>query len=203
MSLLYRFLRFIIRPLFKLAFWYRIKKTKTKIPDGGCLICSNHISAIDPVFLGLGLKRQLRFLAKSELEKAPVLGRLLKKFGITVRRGTADISAMKAAIGTLSDGNLLCVFPQGTRRKGLIPAETEIKSGSGMMACYSKCSVVPAYIYAKGYRLKPFCRLKITFGEPIKYEELGFEKNNKAEIDAASKLIWDRICELAPEKKEG
>ena len=202
MSFLYRILRFFVRPLFKLVFWYRIKKTKTKFPDGGCIICSNHISAVDPLFLALGVKRQVGFFAKAELEKAPVLGSLLKKYGITVRRGTADVSAMRAAVKTLSDGNVLCVFPQGTRRKGLIPSETEIKNGAGMMVSRSKCAVVPAYIYARGYKLRPFCGLKITFGEPIPYEEFGFDKNNNAEIDSAAKLIWQRICDLAPKKKE-
>lgn len=198
----YRFWRGLLRPIFMLIFFLKIKKPKDEMSERGIIVCSNHISATDPLFLAIGLKRQAWFLAKDQLSRAPVLRRLIKRFAIPIKRGTADMEALHGAIDKVSEGGALIMFPQGTRMPEKIPSETKYKSGVGMIAARAECDVLPAYIYTKKYRVLPFRRIKVVYGEPIHYSELGFDKKNMAEIDAAAALVWERICALAPEKQE-
>jgi len=201
MNFLYKFLYVIAYPFFKLFFWMKFKRPKDELPGRGCLICSNHISALDPAFIGLGMKRQVWFLAKSEVMSMPIIRSLAKKFAITIRRGKSDITAIKASISAINDKKALAVFPQGTRRKGLIPSETEVKAGVAMIAGRAKCDVIPAYIYTKDYKVRLFRSVKVIYGEPIKFEELGLNKNDMAEYEKATNIIWERICSLSPENE--
>ena len=199
MSFLYRFLYVLAYPFFKILFFMKFKRTGNELSDRGCLICSNHISALDPAFIGLGMKRQVWFLAKSEVANMPIIRSLAKKFAITIRRGQGDVAAIRASIDAVNEKKALAVFPQGTRRKGLIPAETEVKGGIGLIAGRAKCDIIPAYIYTKGYKVKLFRSVKVIFGEPIKFEELGLNKNTMEEYENAAKIVWERICSLAPD----
>ena len=202
---LYAFWKHLLRPVFSLVWLLKIKRPKNEDAGRGVIICSNHISALDPVYLALRLRRQVWFMAKAELGKAPVLGGLIARFGVTVKRGEADVGAIRQSIEILKENKAFCVFPQGTRRKEVHPKDTEFKSGVGMMAYRSKCDVLPAYIYTKGYRARPFRRIKITFGDVIPYDELGFTCGNKQEIDEVSAKIREKILALAPDlpEKEG
>lgn len=202
---LYAFLRAVIRPIFTFIWFLKIRRPSTEDKGRGLIICSNHISALDPIYLAFGMKRQVYFMAKNELMSAPVLRKLLKIFAIPVRRGQSDVGAIRRSIDLLKDSNVLCVFPQGTRQKGVHPKDTAFKSGIGMMAARSKCDILPAYIFTKGYRSKPFRHISVRYGELIRYEELGFKKCNMEEIDAASAFIKEKILSLAPDiadKKE-
>lgn len=202
---LYAFWKHLLRPVFSLVWLLKIKRPKNEDTGRGVIICSNHISALDPVYLALRLRRQVWFMAKAELGKAPVLGGLIARFGVTVKRGEADVGAIRQSIEILKENKAFCVFPQGTRRKEIHPKDTEFKSGVGMMAYRSKCDVLPAYIYTKNYRSRPFRRIKITFGDVIPYDELGFTCGNKQEIDEVSAKIREKILALAPDlpEKEG
>ena len=198
----YKFWRGLLRPIFKLFFFLKIIKPKDERPDRGLIVCSNHVSATDPLFLALGLKRQAWFLAKEQLAKAPVLKHLIRRFAIPIKRGSADLVAMRASIERTSAGGALIMFPQGTRMPEKVPKETEVKSGVGMIAARSGCDVLPAYIFTKNYRVRPFRKIKVIYGEPIKYEDFGFDKKNKTEIDSAAALIWEKICALAPDDQD-
>ena len=202
---LYAFWKHLLRPVFSLVWLLKIKRPKTEDTGRGLIIASNHISALDPVYLALRLKRQVWFMAKAELGKAPVLGGLIARFGVTVKRGEADVGAIRKAIEILNENKALCVFPQGTRRKETHPKDTEFKSGVGMMAFHSKCDVLPAYIYTKGYRVRPFKRIKITYGDVIPYDELGITDGKFDQFESATAKIREKILALAPDlpEKEG
>ena len=201
MSKLYAFLKVIAYPFFKLFFRLKFKKPTAEFDGKGCLICSNHLSAIDPAFVGLGLKRQVKFLAKAEVTRLPIIHALAKRFAITINRGKGDFAAIRASIAAVEEKNALVVFPQGTRRKGLIPAQTEVKSGIAMIAARAKCGIIPAYIYTKNYRVHLFRKVTVIYGEPITFEELGIEKGDMKEYDRAAAFVWQKICDLAPDKE--
>lgn len=87
---------------------YRIPK------KGGLLILANHRSDVDPALVQIACPRSIYFMAKSELLKMPVLGRILKFFRVfSVKRGEPDKSAIKKAVAYLKAGEAVCVFPEG------------------------------------------------------------------------------------------
>lgn len=140
------------------------------IPSDGCLLCCNHVDYPDAIILAAALRGRVRFLAKSELFRIPLLSCFLRSAGtIPVRRGTADVSAVKAVVRSVQDGECVAVYPQAHRRRGRDPRETEIKDGIGMMAYYAAKPVVPVRICLKNNRYAPFRKIKLLFGEPITY----------------------------------
>ncbi|MBX6395282.1 MAG: 1-acyl-sn-glycerol-3-phosphate acyltransferase, partial [Alicyclobacillaceae bacterium] len=94
------------------------------VPEhGGVLLCANHRSNWDPVILGLSLRRPIRFMAKEELFRVPGLSFLIRQLGaFPVRRGTADRAALRRAVHLIRDeGQIVGLFPEGTRRRGKGP----------------------------------------------------------------------------------
>ena len=117
MNRFYRVAHSILRPLLYLLFPLSVQGVEN-IPDGGAVLCSNHASAWDPVLVALKIPRTvpLRFIAKAELFKNPLLNWLLRKLGaFPIHRGANDLGAMKTAMKCLQDGQKLMVFPEGTR----------------------------------------------------------------------------------------
>lgn len=87
--------------------------------SGPCVVASNHVSNLDVVYLALNLPRHPHFMAKVELYKNPVVAWGIRKCGsFPVHRGENDKWAMQQAGRVLTDGQLLCMFPEGTRNKG-------------------------------------------------------------------------------------
>ena len=202
MTKMYRFFRALFRPIYKLFFRLEVKGLENELKEGACLICANHISMNYIFFIGTQLNRQIYFFAKKELFKNPILRKILTSFGtIPVNRGAADLKAIKSTIEVLEKGNYVGLFPQGTRIPDREPSVDDAKSGVGLFAYRSKCSVLPIHIKTKNYRVRLFRKVTVIIGKPISYEELGFsaEKSNMAEYNAASRLIFERICELGKE----
>ncbi len=147
---------------------FRIEVTGTEnMPDkGGCIIAANHLSFWDPVFIACFLnKRRICFLAKAELYKFAPVGCVLRNLGsVPVYRGTRDAGTLMLAIRHLREGNVLGIFPEGTRaRDGKKP---NAKRGTIKMAKAADTVVVPVHISAT-YRI--FSKIKMTVGKPIRY----------------------------------
>ena len=202
MTKMYRFFQILFWPLYKLFFRLEVKGLENEMKEGACLICANHISMHDIFFMGTHLKRQIYFFAKKELFKNPILGKILRSFGtISVNRGAGDLKAIKSTIEALEKGNYVGLFPQGTRIPDKEPSADDAKGGVGLFAYRAKCSILPVHIKTKNYRVRLFRKVTVIIGKPISYEELGFEKGNMAEYNAASKYIFERICELGKEEQ--
>ena len=197
----YKILRAIAKGVFSLLFRIKVKGYPQNVPEGGCLFCANHLSAIDPALIAISTNRQLWFLAKAELVKVPLVNILVKKFGIPVTRGTADLAAIRTCVAAIKEGKNLLVFPQGTRRKGVEPKMTEVKHGSAMFIHRAKCPVIPVYIEAKNYKIGLFKKITITFGKQINYEDFGFTRGSLPELESASELLWKSICDLCEKEK--
>ena len=159
-------------------FFARIRVTgKENIPaEGGCVVCVNHIAFWDPIVLSAAfpVARMPRYLAKAELFRIPILRGLLRAFGATpLDRGGSDVGAIRRAITIAEGGELLTLFPQGTRQKGKNPADTPIKSGAAMIAAHAKVGILPVCIKMKRQRYALFRRIHILIGEVMSAEELG------------------------------
>ena len=191
----YSFLVAILRfPLF-LIFRYK-HINKNNIPkEGRYIIASNHISGPDCIFVGLGQKRYIRFMAKAELFENKFLNWFFTKMGaFAVNRGKGDTTAISNAKQFIADGDTLGIFIEGTRSKSgefLKP-----KSGAVMLAHQMDCKIVPCAISCKGLKPSFFRRKYVHFGEPISVEELGVTKASPREYRDASRMLMDIIADL-------
>lgn len=119
---------------------------KENIPKKGAFVLiSNHQSFLDPVFCGIHLKRQLYFLARDTLFKNRFFGRLLASVHATpVKRGQADLGAMRKVISRLKEGFGICLFPEGTRTQdGMV---SPFKPGFGLLCRRGNAAVIPVII---------------------------------------------------------
>ena len=88
------------------------------VPATGALIAANHVSYLDPVLLWCGATRPIHFMAKADLWTVPVVGWVLPRlWAIPVRRGEPDRSAISNATTLLQEGELVGIFPEGTRHR--------------------------------------------------------------------------------------
>ncbi len=199
----YRFLRAVVRPFYKLFFRVEVIGRENEPEEGALLVCANHVSNHDIIFLATSLKRQIYFFAKRELFKFKPFGALLRAFGtISVNRGTVDLKAIHEVIDVLSDGGTIGIFPQGTRTHEEHKPE-QAKSGVGLMAYRAKAGILPVYIKTKAHRVRLFRKVTVIIGKPIPFEELGFTKGGMSEYDAAAKNVFATICELGAAHENG
>lgn len=194
----YRVVRAILRAYIKI--FYRIKYVgrENYKESGPLILASNHISAPDPFFIGAPYKRQVFYLAKAELFKNKLLGRVLRSVGcIPVNRGAHNKDAIEACINTIKAGNCVGLFPQGTRYKGQEPDISQIRSGLGMFAANTGADVQPVFIKTKDNRARMFHRITVIVGKPMAKEEYdhpelkGFER-----YKAITAEVFQRILEL-------
>lgn len=162
---------------------------------GGMILASNHISAVDPPFLGSTVNRQLHYMAKKELFSNFILGPLIKRLNaIPVDRGIFDRNALERSKGILNGGGGLIMFPEGTRSKtGQLG---KVKPGIGMLARSAVVPIVPAYIHNSKIFHKILLkgrRLVIGFGEPITAEWVRGNDDNKEGYRAIAAEVMERI----------
>ena len=183
---------------------YRIEAHGVEnIPADGAIVASNHTSFADVLVISAAAKRQVRYMAKKELFKIPLLAPLIKALGAyPVNRGGPDVSSIKRTIELIEGGELIGIFPQGHRYGGQDPRTTEIKAGIGMITYRTKAPVVPVFLDGQSGKTRMFRKNVITFGEPIRFEELEFVKGGMTEYTRASQIIFNRICEIKYGKSE-
>jgi 1-acyl-sn-glycerol-3-phosphate acyltransferase len=174
-SPLYALIAALSFPFAYLLFRYRAYGKENLPASGGYVLAAGHVSNLDPWPLGLGLfpGRFLRFMAKSELFWFP-LGVLIRICGaFKVRRGMADVEAIKTAVGLARDGHVIAMFPEGTRRKkGLRKTrEAQAHTGAARIALEAGVPLVPAGISGTdGLRkLRPW---RVRYGRPVELDDL-------------------------------
>ncbi len=141
------------------------------VPVSGAILAGNHVSYGDPVLLWCGAPRRVHFMAKSELWRTGWLGWALDRlWAFPVVRGTPDREAIQTATALLSAGELVGIFPEGTRNRD---GSAEAQQGVAFIAMRAGVPVVPVGIAGTdeirpaGSRRVRFPRIVIAFGEPI------------------------------------
>ncbi len=172
--MLYRAVKPVARALLRLLFRLEVVHPERVPGAGPLLLVANHSSFLDPPLVGSTCPRRLAFLAKAELFRIPLFGRLLHALGARpIRREGADPAALRTALRVLEAEGALLIFPEGTRgdEGALRPA----KAGAGMLAVMSGASVVPVYVsgsgraWPRGRRLPRPAKVRVTFGEPLRF----------------------------------
>ena len=182
-----------------LKFFYQLKfvGTENEPSEGPILVCSNHISAADPFLISAATKNQISYMAKKELFKIPLVGGVLNSVGsFPVDRKSSDVGAVKKAIAILKEGGRVGIFPQGTRRPGENPRDTELKSGAAMIAVRAGVDILPVFVHRKDNTPKLFRKTTIIIGKPIKFSELGYDPKASGEYTRIVNIIFDEICKL-------
>ncbi len=190
----YKFARGVC--LFVMRFGYKIRfHGEENMPTHkGYILASNHVSNIDPLFIGIACKKNVRFMAKVELFKNPILRAILNGVGtFPVSRGTGDHSAIDKAIQVVKSGDVLGIFPEGTRSKdGKLG---RAKSGAVVVAAKTGGDIVPVGI-KHGEKTLWRRNVDVYYGKPITNQQLAITENSKTELKAASRLLMENIASL-------
>jgi len=184
----------------------RIEGALDEIPSSGpVILAANHISNADPVILGAwltkSLGRRIHWLGKKELFEWPVIGWVARNGGIhPVDRAAADVDAFRTAQRVLVEGQVLMIFPEGTRSPTgeLQPP----KDGLAMLALRTDAPIVPIGIsntdrvWPKGQLLpRPGGHATMRIGRPFRLsDELPEGLDRKSAKKAATELIMRRIA---------
>lgn len=179
----------LLRLIYAILFPLRIVGKENVPKEGGVLLCANHISLLDPMTIGIKLNRQVKYMAKAELFKVPVLGWLINKLGaFPVKRGGVSKESIKTALNTLRGGHVMGIFPEGTRNSDSGVA----KKGAASFALRSGAAVVPAAIVGS---YKPFRRMTVIYGAPIDLSS--FDGKGSESLEEVTDVIMGRIHEMA------
>ena len=173
---------------------YRLKVVNKKyVPkDGAYIICANHLNMLDALAVVCSNKRKVRFLCKDSIFKNSIVRAALKTADtIPVNRDKNDIESMKRTIKGLKNGDLLGIFPEGTR-KGM-EKNVKVKNGAAFFAIKSKVKVIPLGIQGS---FKPFTKVKLVYGEPLDFSEYYGKEKDKETLDKVSNIIMDKIVML-------
>lgn len=116
-----------------------------RVPRTGPLIlAANHTSYFDPFALGIAATREVHFMAKDTLFWGPLAWLLPRWNAIPVKRGTADLGALRTALKVLKAGKALAIFPEGTR--GMGDDLQAARAGVGFLAARTSAPVLPVFI---------------------------------------------------------
>lgn len=167
--MIYAVLKVFFKIFFGIVLRLRVEGKENIPAEGPLVIASNHLSLLDPPVLGTAATRKVHFMAKQELF-VPILGDIYKILGaFPVRRGSADRAAIKHGIDILQSGNVLAIFPEGTRSKTGSLGKAE--PGALMMASKARAVIVPACVIGTDYKRQGRIWPKVTvrFGRPIAF----------------------------------
>lgn len=182
-----------------LALFFRVKVFgKENIPKRGAFIlCPNHRSVIDPLFVSCNISRQVFYMAKQELftEHGVLFKKLLYSLGaFPVVRQSADKEAVNLASEHIKNGRTVGIFPQG--KISHKEKDFDIKAGAAMLALKTGTDILPVSIYFKG-RLNPFKKVTVRFGKiiPVKKAEKSIAGKSRQLAKVLSNAVVSQLEE--------
>jgi len=186
-------------PVLHWLFRLRVQGRENVPESGGYVLACNHLSNFDPWPLGMPLwpHRWLRFMAKSELYWWPATLVLNAAGAFPVQRERADVEAVHTAVRLAQEGNVVVMFPEGTRRKkGLVKKhQARARSGAARIALNAGVPLVPAAL-AGTDRLLTLGPLKVAFGAPVEVGDLLGSGDMRRASQEATERLMARIAEL-------
>lgn len=193
---LYRVGKIIVPPIFRITNPLIIQGREEMPDTGRVIICCNHVTMRDPIFVSTVHKRQIFYMAKAELFTNKFVGGIISSLGaFPVHRGQGDMDAMASARRLLEQEQAVGIFIEGTRsRTGQL---LKPKTGAVMLAHETHSPILPMCITAPGEKVpSSFQKLAISCGKLIRPEELGIEDGNIASYRKAARYVMERIAQL-------
>lgn len=197
----YHFLHIIARPFLKSLFKFQVFGAENVPSTGGVLLMSNHASYIDPVFMGAAVDRGLYYMARSTLFKPGLIEWLLLNMNaFPVHLGVPDRRAIRRALQLLADGNLLLIFPEGTR--SVDGTLGKARAGVGLIAYKTTAPVVPVFlsgtqkVLPKGGKMLKPAKITVSFGKLLDMEYYRKCKGSRETYVKLGEEVMARIAEL-------
>ncbi len=190
----YALCRQVARLFFAVVFGIRVYGRERLPETGGVLVVSNHQSYLDPILAAVGMARPFQPMARASLFRmAPFRWLIRSLYAFPVRRGTADLAAMREALRRLRAGGVVLVFPEGTRtRDGSIG---RLLPGPVALAGRAKVPIVPMVIdgafeaWPRSQAIPWPHRIRVACGRPVHVE-------SDAEAEGVMERVRDDMCEL-------
>lgn len=158
---------------------------------GPYVLVSNHSSMLDPIVLAIPILRQeIHFIGKKELKVNRLFAYFLEKLHmISVARHMSDMAAMRAANNVLKEGEVLGIFPEGTRTP-YDKLMQEVESGFALIALRNKAPILPAYIHG---RPRPFKVTHVYFLPELDYAHIAEKGPSKEACDQLMDLLREEM----------
>ena len=185
--MIYRLLKFLARMTLTVVRRWDVQGREKLPASGGIVLVANHTSYWDPVAVVCAFNRKVHFMAKAELFNIPLLCNVMKIAGsFPVRRDISDRTAIRTAVKLLEEGEVVGVFPEGTRSHTGELLKPNL--GAALIAARAGVPMIPVgVIGTRGV----FGRIKVRVGYPIDICKPG--KCSKADLEKASDLIMEQI----------
>lgn len=188
---------------------YKVTGAENVPPMGPLVVISNHLSNLDPSFLGASVPRRLNYLAKDNLFKAvgPVGRWYLRSYGaFPIDRAGVDARAFRWALRQLQQDAALVIFPEGTRSR--TASLNEAKAGVVSLILKSGAPVLPVGITGTE-RMQPFLRvvnptgkIRINIGQPFSLPSIEGRPSREL-LRSMTTDVMHRVCDLLPESYHG
>ena len=157
----------------------------------GCVVAPNHVSAWETVIIPAKTKRVMWMMGKEELFKNKIGAFILNSLKVfPIARGKKDFMSIKRAASLASNGNAVCVFPEGTRRK--FGEKLAFKSGATMVAYKAKVPVIPVSVVPEN-DFKFRSKVHIIYGEPIYFYDYYDERLSKDVMKKLTEQIENAV----------
>lgn len=203
-----KFMWFVLVIANALLFRLSVEGKENLPTDEGAMLCFNHTSYADAVIAWAGTGRKVRMIGKSELFALPfpVWWIAISGYAFPVNRGTADRNAIRWAVASLNRGDLVGVFPEGTRIRSA-DQPIIIHAGPALMAQMAGVKLVPIgidgadRIWPKGRSFPRWVKVTMRIGAPVDpadFAELPKKGRNDAIMDAVMGEVYRLAGDSSP-----
>ncbi len=189
----YKIARFLAKIVTKFLFFLSAEGTSNIPKTGGAVLCANHRSAWDAIFIAVILRRPLAIIAKEELFKNKLFGWIFRHLNCyPVNRSSNDLAIVKTAIKLLRQDELLVIFPEGQRiKKGMQPNP---KPGAFRLAAMTGVPIIPIGIRGK---IRPFHKVHLVMDKPQDMSVYKGQRMSEDTYTKGTKALMQQIYTLA------
>jgi 1-acyl-sn-glycerol-3-phosphate acyltransferase len=195
----YRLVRFLVAGGSRIVFRVPIVGRERVPTTGGYVLAPSHRSMMDIPFAGLVTPRRVRFMGKAPLFRVPLLGAAFRALGgFPVARDGTDRKAVRDSVAMLTAGEVLVVYPEGTRQHG--PKIQPLQPGAAYLALRAGVPIVPVGIAgteeifrSHGTRIPRFGRVAIVIGPCIDPPPRTTAAVPRAEVEALTAELAERL----------
>jgi 1-acyl-sn-glycerol-3-phosphate acyltransferase len=197
---IYVLARLLLTPICMLAYRARCRDAAHVPGTGAAILAPNHFSTLDHFFCGIYLRRQVRFMAKSQLFRGALAWILRHGGAFPVQRGRHDEQAIATALEILARGGVVVIYPEGGRSRSGNVGE-RARPGVGRLALESGAPVIPVAIHgserARNWKRLELPRVQVRYGEPLRFERVAVSDR------AAQQAVADEVLAAVRELHRG
>ena len=209
---MFRLVEVVLRPAIGFWFDWHLEGMELVPPEGPILVAGNHVSHFDPLAHGYLLSRagrRPRYLAKSELWKNPLLGRVLNgTHQVPVDRGSGKSAPVDAALSGLSHGEAVIIYPEATTTRNPDKTPMQGKTGIARVALRSGLPVMPLAVWGTHHMLQKgemglrFHRpIWVRAGRSLDFSEYAGRGEDSAVLRKVTDEVMDELTRLVQEMR--